>query len=220
MTRIETIEQYEWAMARVEQLLPLVDDDTPASDPCRIELELLSNLVADYSDKHFAIGNPPNEEGTKFFYAYDYPRPAVTADCVVMTNEPFPKVLLIQRGGDPYKGSWAFPGGFMNMDETIEQCVIRELEEETNLKVKDISLIGVYSKVDRDPRGRTITMAYLAIVDSPETVIGQDDAAKAEWFPINNLPKLAFDHSDIMKDAIKVYNHSDKIQSKIVLGKE
>ena len=137
-----------------------------------------------------------------------------------MTNEPFPKVLLIQRGGDPYKGSWAFPGGFMNMDETIEQCVIRELEEETNLKVKDISLIGVYSKVDRDPRGRTITMAYLAIVDSPETVIGQDDAAKAEWFPINNLPKLAFDHSDIMKDAIKVYNHSDKIQSKIVLGKE
>ena len=68
MTKIETIEQYEWAMARVEQLLPLVDDDTPASNPYRIELELLSNLVADYSDIHFAIGNPPNEEGVKSFY--------------------------------------------------------------------------------------------------------------------------------------------------------
>lgn len=65
MTKIETIEQYEWAVARVEQLLPLVDDNTPTSDPCRIELELLSNLVADYSDKNYAIGKLPNEEGTK-----------------------------------------------------------------------------------------------------------------------------------------------------------
>ena len=220
MTKIETIEQYEWAMDRVEQLLPLVDDDTPASNPYRIELELLSNLVGDYSDIHFAISNPPDEEGVKSFYAYDYPRPAVTADCVVMTNEPFPKVLLIQRGNDPYKGLWAFPGGFMNMDETTEQCAIRELEEETNMKVNNFSLIGVYSKVDRDPRGRTITVAYLAIIDSPEAVNGQDDAAKAEWFSITNLPKLAFDHNVIMRDAIKAYNQSEKKQSKIVLGKE
>ena len=220
MTKIETIEQYEWAKARVEQLLSLVDDDTPASNPYRIELELLSNLVADYSDIHFAIGYPPNEEGVKSFYAYDYPRPAVTADCVVMTNEPFPKVLLIQRGDDPYKGSWAFPGGFMNMDETTEQCAIHELEEETSLKVKDISLIGMYSKVDRDPRGRTITIAYLAIIDSSEAVKGQDDAAKAEWFPITNLPKLAFDHNDIMRDAIKAYLHNEKNKTKMVIGKE
>jgi len=138
-------------------------------------------------------------------YSYKYPRPAVTADCVVMTNEPLPKVLLIQRGADPFKGAWAFPGGFMNMDETTEQCAIRELEEETGLKVTTVHQIGAYSKVDRDPRGRTITVAYLAIIDSPEEVKGQDDAAKAEWFPITDIPHLAFDHYDIMKDAARVY---------------
>lgn len=138
-------------------------------------------------------------------YTYKYPRPAVTADCVVMTNEPLPKVLLIQRGADPFKGAWAFPGGFMNMDETIEQCAIRELEEETGLKVTTVHQIGAYSKVDRDPRGRTITVAYLAIIDSPEEVKGQDDAAKAEWFPITELPHLAFDHYDIMQDAVRTY---------------
>ena len=138
-------------------------------------------------------------------YTYKYPRPAVTADCVVMTNEPLPKVLLIQRGADPFKGAWAFPGGFMNMDETTEQCAIRELEEETGLKVTTVRQIGAYSKVDRDPRGRTITVAYLAIIDSPEKVIGLDDAAKAEWFPITELPHLAFDHYDIMQDAVRTY---------------
>ena len=140
-------------------------------------------------------------------YTYKYPRPAVTADCVVMTNEPQPKVLLIQRGADPFKGAWAFPGGFMNMDETTEQCAIRELEEETGLKVAKVHQIGAYSKVDRDPRGRTITVAYLAIIDFPENVKGLDDAAKAEWFPITELPHLAFDHYDIMKDAITAYAH-------------
>lgn len=138
-------------------------------------------------------------------YTYKYPRPAVTADCIVMTNEPLPKVLLIQRGADPFKGAWAFPGGFMNMDETTEDCAIRELEEETGLKVTAVDQIGAYSKVDRDPRGRTITVAYLAIIDSPEKVIGQDDAAKAEWFPITELPHLAFDHYDIMQDAVRTY---------------
>ena len=134
-------------------------------------------------------------------YTYKYPRPAVTADCVVITKEAEPKVLLIQRGADPYKGCWAFPGGFMNMDETTEQCAIRELEEETGLKVSTVRQIGAYSKVDRDPRGRTVTVAYLAIIDAPIAVKGQDDAAKAEWFPLSALPELAFDHADIMADA-------------------
>jgi 8-oxo-dGTP diphosphatase len=138
-------------------------------------------------------------------YTYKYPRPAVTADCVVMTKEPTPQVLLIERGAEPYKGCWAFPGGFMNMDETTEQCAVRELEEETGLKVTEVHQIGAYSKVDRDPRGRTITVAYLVLVSSPIPVTGQDDAAKAQWFPIDKLPPLAFDHEEIMKDAIKAY---------------
>ena len=139
-------------------------------------------------------------------YTYKYPRPAVTADCIVITKEENAKVLLIQRGNEPDKGTWAFPGGFMNMDETTEQCAIRELEEETGLKVKDVHQIGAYSKVDRDPRGRTITVAYLAIIDKPISVVGQDDAAKAEWWPISALPQLAFDHNGIMADAIGLYN--------------
>ena len=148
-------------------------------------------------------------------YTYKYPRPAVTADCIVITKEADPKVLLIQRGDEPFKGAWAFPGGFMNMDETTEQCAIRELEEETGLKVSEVHQIGAYSKVDRDPRGRTVTVAYLVIVDEPMAVKGQDDAAKAQWFPLSAFldkpsgkaerPELAFDHEEIMQDAIKKY---------------
>ena len=137
-------------------------------------------------------------------FTYKYPRPAITADCVVITREAEPKVLLIQRGDEPFRGCWAFPGGFMNMDETTEQCAIRELEEETGLVVSTLQQIGAYSKVDRDPRGRTVTVAYLARIDAPLAVIGQDDADKAEWFPLSALPPLAFDHEDIMRDAIKV----------------
>lgn len=138
-------------------------------------------------------------------YTYKYPRPAVTADCIVITREEEPKVLLIERGNEPFKGKWAFPGGFMNMDETTEQCAVRELEEETGLRVSDIQQIGAYSKVDRDPRGRTVTVAYLAIVDAPVEAKGQDDAAKAEWFPVSALPQLAFDHEEIMQDALQVW---------------
>ena len=163
-------------------------------------------------------------------YTYKYPRPAVTADCIVIAKEAEPKVLLIERGDEPFKGCWAFPGGFMNMDETTEQCAIRELEEETGLKVSEVHQIGAYSKVDRDPRGRTVTVAYLAIIDAPMDVSGQDDAAKAQWFPLSSFldkpsgrssfagllptgrkkaerPELAFDHEEIMKDAINVYGN-------------
>ena len=96
----------------------------------------------------------------KGHYTYDYPRPMLTADCVVLNDRN--EILLVKRGNEPFKGCWALPGGFMEMDETIERCAVRELEEETSLKVseQDIHLIGVYSAPDRDPRGRTVTAAF------------------------------------------------------------
>lgn len=139
-------------------------------------------------------------------YTYRYPRPAVTADCIVITRDAAPKVLLIQRDNEPYRGYWAFPGGFMDMNETTEQCAVREMMEETGLDVSELKQIGCYSKVDRDPRGRTITVAYLVVIASPVPVRGQDDAAKAEWFSLSAIPKLAFDHDEIISDAISLYN--------------
>lgn len=152
-----------------------------------------------------AVRDPNENYEVEEQYCYKYPRPSVTADCIVFTRENTPQVLLIERGDEPFKGCWAFPGGFLNMDETTEQCAIRELKEETGLEVDKVKEIGTYSKVDRDPRGRTITVAYLAVVDAPLEVMGQDDAAKAQWFPIDTLPKLAFDHDEIMSNAIAVF---------------
>lgn len=136
-------------------------------------------------------------------YEYKHPRQAVTADAVVITQNEPRKVLLIKRGGKPFKGCWAFPGGFMNMDETLEECVIRELKEETGLVVTEVKPIGSYSRVDRDPRGRTITIAYLIVVDEELPVKGQDDAKQAKWWPLNDLPELAFDHSKILNDTLE-----------------
>ena len=139
-------------------------------------------------------------------YTYKYPRPAVTSDCIVITREAEPKVLQIQRGSMLFMGGWAFPGGFMNMDETTEQCAIRELEEETGMKISGLHQIGAYSKVDRDPKGWTVTVAYLVIIDEPIAVTAQDDADKAELWPLSGLPHLAFDHYDIMQDAINKFS--------------
>ena len=158
----------------------------------------------------FAVRGPKENYEIEEGFFYKYPRPSVTADCIVITKEAESKVLLIERGDEPFKGCWAFPGGFMNMDETTEQCAIRELEEETGLKVNVVHQVGAYSKVDRDPRGRTVTVAYLALMDAPEDVKGQDDAAKAQWFPLSDLPELAFDHDEIMQDAIKKYEEDMK----------
>ena len=137
-------------------------------------------------------------------YSYQYPRPAVTADCVVLGRDAQGnrKVLLIRRGHPPYEGCWAFPGGFMDMDETLEQCALRELKEETGLTpIGDLVELKSFSTVDRDPRGRTITVAFLIETTLTEAK-GQDDAAEARWFALDELPPLAFDHDEIMKVAL------------------
>lgn len=137
-------------------------------------------------------------------YSYKYPRPALTADCIVFARkEQDFRVLLVQRANEPYKGKWAFPGGFMNMDETTEETARRELKEETGLTVDDISQIGTFDRVDRDPRGRVITVAYFVVIDGIREVKGGDDAAVARWFSIGNLPELAFDHQKIMEVALR-----------------
>lgn len=139
-------------------------------------------------------------------YTYDYPRPAVTADCVVFSNDSDGlSVLLIERANDPFKGCWAFSGGFMDMEENAEDCAKRELKEETGMEVRSLEYLGTFSEVNRDPRGRTITIAYYAVVEKTD-VIGADDASQAKWFPIDSIPSLAFDHEEILRAALKVLN--------------
>lgn len=135
-------------------------------------------------------------------YCYKYPHPAVTADCVIFGFDGVAiKVLLIQRGIEPYKGKWAFPGGFMNIDETIEKCAKRELEEETGLKASSVEQFYTFTDVNRDPRERVITVAHYALVRLEE-VKGGDDARSAQWFAMNEIPSLAFDHDRILRIAV------------------
>ena len=135
-------------------------------------------------------------------YCYKYPRPSVTADCVIFGFDGVAiKVLLIQRGIEPFKGKWAFPGGFMKLDETAEECAKRELEEETGLKNVSVEQFYTFSEVNRDPRERIITVAHYALVKLSE-VRGGDDAASAKWFALNEVPCLAFDHDRILRMAL------------------
>lgn len=142
-------------------------------------------------------------KGAEFPYQYKYEHMAVTTDCAMFTYEDWTlKVLLVRRGGEPYKDKWAFPGGFMRMDETAKEGAIRELWEETSLETSAMRELGVFSDVDRDPRERVITIAYYALI-KPSEVTGGDDAEEAAWFPVDKLPLLAFDHQKIFDAAME-----------------
>ena len=134
-------------------------------------------------------------------YCYKYPHPAVTTDCVIFgfDGERL-QVLLVERGIEPYKGRWAFPGGFLKMDETAEAGALRELKEETGLEGAYMEQFHTFSAPERDPRERVITIAYYALVKIQE-VKGGDDAASARWFPLDEIPSLAFDHDYILRMA-------------------
>lgn len=139
---------------------------------------------------------------TKGTYTYCYPRPSVTTDCVIFGYDgKGTRVLLVQRGNEPYKGQWAFPGGFLEMDETAEDCARRELEEETGLKEAYVEQLHTFTDVNRDPRERVITIAYYMLVKT-DKVKGGDDADKAQWFPVGDIPQLAFDHDRILRMAM------------------
>jgi 8-oxo-dGTP diphosphatase len=143
------------------------------------------------------------EKEDEFKYRYKYPHPAVTSDCVVFGFDGRQlNVLLIKRGLEPFKGLWALPGGFMQIDESSEECALRELKEETNMDRVYLRQLGAFSEPDRDPRERVVTVAFYALVrQSLFHIIGGDDAEMAQWFPIHDLPNLAFDHLKIFSQA-------------------
>ena len=147
-------------------------------------------------------------------YTYEYPRPSVTTDCVIFGYDGKDiKVLLVQRGIEPFKGMWAFPGGFLQMDESAIDGAKRELQEETGLADAYIEQFHTFSDVNRDPRGRVITIAHYALVKISD-VKGGDDAADAKWFSIGEIPPLAFDHDRILRVAmscLKVKIHFEPV---------
>ncbi len=132
-------------------------------------------------------------------FTYDYPRPCVTVDVVIVTKETRPRVLLIRRKNPPYAGTWALPGGFIEMDETLEASARRELEEETGVRTGKLVQLATFGDPGRDPRHRTISVVFLAEVNPKQVKPhAADDAAEVEWFPLHRPPALAFDHRRIL----------------------
>jgi 8-oxo-dGTP diphosphatase len=137
-------------------------------------------------------------------YTYEYPRPMVTVDVVAITKQDSQNfVLLIQRKHEPFQGYWALPGGFVALDESLEAAAARELAEETGLEGISLEQLHTYGDPQRDPRGRVISVVYLAIIPAGLSLNLQagSDASQARWFPIAELPELAFDHQKIIDQA-------------------
>jgi 8-oxo-dGTP diphosphatase len=131
-------------------------------------------------------------------YTYDYPRALVTVDIIITDNQN--RLLLIKRRNDPFKNMWAFPGGFIEMNEKLVDSAKRELLEETGLNNIVLTQFKAYGDPGRDPRGRNIAVVFFGKCSTPEHAIAGDDAAETYWFELNNLPELAFDHKRIIDD--------------------
>lgn len=125
--------------------------------------------------------------------------PALSVDCVVINSKG--ELLFVKRGHEPHLGQLALPGGFVEIGESVEDACRRELREETAVEVEELLLVGVYSKPNRDPRGHTVSVAFLALIDEAEAVAG-DDAADAVWLADLDEIELAFDHREIVDDAL------------------
>jgi 8-oxo-dGTP diphosphatase len=128
--------------------------------------------------------------------------PALTVDVVALAGDPPRSVLLIQRRNDPFAGSWALPGGFVDAGERVVAAAARELAEETAVEADALELLGVYDTPGRDPRGPTVSVVYLLRTAGELDARGGDDARAARWFALDALPALAFDHATVIADAI------------------
>jgi 8-oxo-dGTP diphosphatase len=136
---------------------------------------------------------------------------ALTTDVVLLAGGSANSVLLIERGNDPFKGSWALPGGFVEVGERVHEAAIRELAEETGVALEvELALLGVYDTPGRDPRGPTVSVAYVHRCATELPASGGDDAARALWFALDALPPLAFDHALIVADATRWAGRGDR----------
>ena len=132
-------------------------------------------------------------------YTYDWPRPMVTVDALIFAaGDNRKSVLLIKRGNEPFKGLWAVPGGFVEMNEELETAAKRELLEETGIEITKLKQMHTFGTIGRDPRGRQITIVFTNSLDQEIKPNAGDDAAETKWFDVNDLPKLAFDHDKVI----------------------
>ena len=137
-------------------------------------------------------------------HCYDHPRPAVTVDIVLLHRwKRGARVLLIQRGREPFKGGWAFPGGFVDKDESLEKAAARELYEETGLAEIELEQLGAFGDPGRDPRGHTVSVVFGALLENQPEPTAADDAEAATWHSASKPPALAFDHKKILREAFR-----------------
>lgn len=138
-------------------------------------------------------------------YTYDFPRSSLTVDCVVFgLDQEDLKIMLIKRKLSPFQGKWALPGGFVHIDENLEEAAKRELKEETGIEKVFLEQLYTFGEVNRDPRERVVTVAYYALVKlGGHKIQAMTDAVKAAWFSVDELPELAFDHERIIETALQ-----------------